>query len=422
MLIPLIVSALLMGQTFMDPESEQMDPETAQKEHFPRFTFGQGGTLSIRAYGALKGYTFPQTDKDSQERGWHSNAAFSIGKVSFRYKLGEDFTARMDAELGTDRLEPQELWFQYRALPSLFLRAGRFKSPFGLAQVEGYLERPFPDAPLISGNAKDFYDTGFMFIFRSSLATLYGAAVTGSRDVAPSSNEEPDAVGRLLVHPFKKGSTGTLGSLLRDFHVGVSGSTGRGPSRNGFRGRTPGDFTYTPPATIRGDHRRFGVEAQWKTPWFYVRGEYQHDEMARQGLASFDYEPYVVKGWYVETGIPVPGLSRRKNGLRGLEFMGRFEQISHGDGEKSTDISGIQTDIAPLTEIDVTALTLGLAWHVSANIRLYFMWQGMWFSDPRQAPDFVTPDDWTSSTAPVGWKPTTHGPVHHFFLWTTFRI
>jgi Phosphate-selective porin O and P len=419
----LLIFIIPVQSTFANPLEKKLS--SSKMTPYPVLNFGKGGNLAIRGYGALGVWSFPQTDKDSGEKSWHTNMAFSSAKLSLRYTTESKLSARFDAELGSDRLEAQELWFQYDIWSRLSIRGGRLRTPFGLAQTEDFLSRRFPSTPLIAGNSKDFRDIGFMLFSKNQWINVYVALVTGSRDVAPKSNETPDIVGRIQVFPFGHMKTnGSMSTVLKNLHFGGSASWGKGPSRNGFRGRTSGGFTYANPVNIRGEHLRVAAEFGWHNRWFYLRGEYQYDKMNRDGLISaFDYEPYVVKGYYLEAGVHLTGNKNSNKSQGGLELLSRFERIFHGDGQGNITIDGVVYDKAPVDEQQVTSLSLGVNWYISLQLRFTLLWQGIWFSDPRKSPDWVLPDSWSSQdNPPDDWIAKTHGPVHHFMINGQFQF
>lgn len=335
---------------------------------------------------------------------WNVQPFLRSARLSAAVGLPDALSARLTLELGEINSDVQELWAGYSAGEWLTLRAGRLKVPFGMTQQLALAARPLLEAPLVAGNAKDFYDHGLAGHGTWAGGRILYAlgTVSGTRTSSVDVNEQPDLVARVVMCPF-----GDDDAHLGRLTLGGSGSYGRGPLRNGSRVRTPGEHTVAPPPTIRGVQERLGGELSFRQGRVSLNAEYQWLRQHRSGLTSNasteeglhpigDLAPYVVRGWYVEgswllageTGLPIPKY--------GVELAARVERLRFGDGTDRQEVGETAVDHAPLLDSSVTGFTTGLSVYSRTGLRLTVAWQQLRFgradTAPNQSPGASTSD------------------------------
>lgn len=140
--------------------------------------------------------------------------------------LGKDVDFRIMPDFGGGTTTLQDAYGGYTIAPELKLRAGKFKSPFGLERLQSatdirFVERAHPTslAPnrdvgiQVHGDIRDS-------VLQYALGIFNGVPDGGSGDV--DNNDGKDLIGRLFTEPFK----GRDISPLTGLGLGIAGSYG----------------------------------------------------------------------------------------------------------------------------------------------------------------------------------------------------
>lgn len=275
--------------------------------------------------------------------------------------------------------------------PELRLRAGQFKVPFLYEEI------------VISDNLLDFVERSVadnLFPGRDFGAMLHGSLnggvvgyavgiFNGSGQNKAETNDSKDFAGRLVVEPFKQIDVAWLKSL----HLGGDVTWGNeGDRKNGsLQGKTDGQFAFFRSIDTRGNRLRYSGEAAYYYGPFTIYGEYvQSREQRKAGgvIGPFDKPDLIGRGWYVtttymltgETKIPgQPVIPTRwalpvgpEKGWGAWELAARFAQLDL----RAQDITGNR----------VNALTLGVNWHLTPNVKWLANFVENWFSNERGTP------------------------------------
>ncbi len=210
-------------------------------------------------------------------------------------------------------------WVQYQQFPELEVRLGHYKTPFEID--DGLVTESFAD-------------------------TIERAMVVGSgTTVAPSFRPGVEVFGNLLggvlgywlsAQNQADSSTVTTGDPLvcarlesgieSTLRVGVAGLFTRlgGPVQNSFAGKTPGQFQWFTPVSVRGWEQAYEVDVSLhRGPfWAIAEGIWAQQERRRVLADGTDGTPLVTEGGYVTFGWKFFGPVRDAAGLQGTPFAG----------------------------------------------------------------------------------------------------
>jgi len=274
-----------------------------------------------------------------------------------------------------------DAYLNFRYIPELQLRAGKFKEPVGLEQLQSdsqmfFLERGAPS------NLTPARDMGIMLHGEVLGGVVnYAAGIfNGVGDSRNSANldfdDEKDFAGRLFFHPFLK----TEIEPLRGFGFGVGGSYGNQDGVSGL-GQFVTEaaqqfFIYANNVTADGRHWRITPQGYWYYGSFGLLGEYVLSDqvIGRFGSpakADLQNRAWQIAGSYVLTGedtsyrgvIPKKPFSLSDNQWGALEFVARYSHLS-------IDEEVFPTFADPATQAHgANAYTFGLNWYANRNIR-----------------------------------------------------
>ena len=283
-----------------------------------------------------------------------------------------------------------DAYINYKYSQALQLQAGKFKTPFGLEQLQSDKDVLFNERSLVTDLVPN-RDLGIMLQGNLWDGTLnYAAAIlNGVADGRNSSNvdieDDKAFAGRIFAHPFKRTSI----DLLKGFGIGLAGTyeslqgTNVAALANGYA--TVGQqtfFAYNPTnrsVVASGDHWRISPQAYWYYGPFSLMGEYAISE---QGVAlggrgdpvstDLQHHGWQVSGGWVLTGEPASftGVVPRRNfnpraGAWGaLQLVARYSELK------------IDDDAFPLYANPATSASsasewsVGLNWYLNRNVRV----------------------------------------------------
>jgi phosphate-selective porin OprO/OprP len=227
-----------------------------------------------------------------------------------------------------------DAFIDVRPAPWFRLRAGKLIAPVGLERNQQDSELALVERSL-TANLSQVRDIGVVAYLDpwAGLVHLEVGVVNGGPDNANldnDTNEGKDAVGRLLVQPFKLPALGHLGALA----VGISGSTGvhRGSPSAANSGLgtfvTPGQNTYfsylasaTDPTAVAyadGLHRRLDPQAFYYVGPFGILAEYalSQQRVTRNGTSA----RLTHRAWHSTASFVIGG----KPSLNGVSVTDRF--------------------------------------------------------------------------------------------------
>ncbi|MBI2903319.1 MAG: hypothetical protein HYY12_07010 [Candidatus Methylomirabilis oxyfera] len=307
-----------------------------------------------------------------------------IGLLGTFYKYIDLF---VEADFGQGAAVLTDGYLEFRYWPELRLRAGQFKVPFSYEELFSdntidFVERSVAD------NLTPSRDLGAMLHGSLFGGVVYyaGGIFNGSGQNTADTNDSKDLAGRLVVLPLKLAGLSELGTL----HLGADVAWGDEDRGQSLRGRTDGQFVYFNRINTRGDRVRYSGEVAYYTGPFTLYGEYIESQEERKGLGAGgrDLPDLFGRGWYVtttylltgETKVPgQPVIPARwavpvgpERGWGAWELAARFAQLDF----RARDITGNR----------VNALTLGVNWYLTPNVKWLFNFVENWFSDENRSP------------------------------------
>lgn len=282
-----------------------------------------------------------------------------------------------------------DAYVNFRYNSALQLRAGKFKSPVGLEQLQSSSKLFFMERGL-STSLTPGRDVGLMLhgeVFDGVVDYALGV-FNGGADNRNSANldmdDEKDVVARLFFHPFQK----TDLEYLQGLGIGAAGSYGNHDGVAGVNsysteaGQTY--FRYNPAgASVEADGTawRFTPQAYYYFRSFGLLGEYViSDQEVRatptfvgglSGTESLRHEAWQIVGGYVLTGEdasyngvnPKKPFSLTENQWGAWEIVARYSNLNIDD-------DAFPTFANPETSAtEATAYGFGLNWYANRNVR-----------------------------------------------------
>ncbi len=274
--------------------------------------------------------------------------------------------------------------------PELRLRAGQFKVPFSYEELFSDNNIDFVERS-VADNLVPSRDVGAMLhgsLF-GGVVSYAGGIFNGAGQSKGETNDSKDFAARLVVAPFKQ----TDVAWLKNFQVGGDVTIGDEDSGQSLQGKTDGQFVFFNRINTRGDRLRYSGEAAYYVGPFTLYGEYIQTEEERKGLgtAGRDLPDLVGRGWYVTTTYvltgetKVPGQTVIPNrwaspvgperGWGAWEVAARFAQLDFRAQDNPNNSNN-----------QVSALTLGVNWYLTPNVKWLFNFAQNWFSNDRRTP------------------------------------
>ncbi|MBK8576288.1 MAG: porin [Elusimicrobia bacterium] len=295
-------------------------------------------------------------------------------------------TARFQPNFGGSTYTLDDAYLDYKAAPGLIFRAGRYKPPVGLENLQSSVRTTFVERSLAT-NLVPVYDVGAQlggglidgrvnYAFSLSNGAPDGETVTGD------SADGKEVSGRLFFQPWK-GSK----SLLSDLGVGVSGTSGSESGATTTNKKLPAGFkteglntffTYKY-AVAQGKHQRVSPQLYWYGSNMGVLGEYvvsyQHvRSTTTSNLVSLANQAWQVAASFVLTGEtpgykglkPAKDFSPSKGQWGAVELAGRVSRFTVD--EDAFDSTNILSD-PNVSAREARALTGGVNWYPNAFVK-----------------------------------------------------
>ena len=306
----------------------------------------------------------------------------------------KDFDFLFVSDFGGSAVQILDANLNYRYAPWLQLRAGKFKTPVGLEQLQGDPYTLFNERSLVTDLVPN-RDVGFQLWGDIADATLsYAAGVfNGVGDARSSGNidfeDHREFAGRLFVQPFKK----TKIAALQGLGFGVGGSYGKSATATGLPGTTGGTlpgfatdgqqqfFAYNPTngaVVADGTHWRVSPQVYYHYGPFGLMGEYAISDQrvsrtaAPLTSANLRNTAWEVTGSWVLTGedASFSGVTPRQNFDLRAGHWGAFEVLGR---YASLDIDNAAFPLYANTATSASAAhswSAGLNWYLNRNVRV----------------------------------------------------
>ena len=335
----------------------------------------EGGARSLPAAGSTIG-----TDLTN-------NFLVRRGRVGLSGTFYKYFDFFVEADFGQGAAVLTDGYLDIHFWPELRLRAGQFKVPFSYEELFSDNHIDFVERS-VADNLVPSRDLGAMLhgsLF-GGIVSYAGGIFNGSGQNVADTNDSKDLAARLVVTPFKQSDLG----WLKNFQFGGDITWGDEDSGQSLRGRTDGQFVFFNRINTRGDRLRYSGEASYYTGPFTLYGEYIQTQEERKGLGTGgrDLPDLDGRGWYLtatylltgETKVPgQPVIPTRwaspvgpQRGWGAWELAARFAQLDF----RAKDITANR----------VNALTLGVNWYLTPNVKWLFNFVQNWFSDEKRTP------------------------------------
>ena len=298
--------------------------------------------------------------------------------------LFRDFDFLFVPDFGGSTAQIFDASMNYRYEPWLQLKAGKFKTPIGLEQLQADVNLTFNERSLVTDLVPN-RDVGFQLWgdVAGGLLSYAAGVFNGVGDARNSSNvdfEDHRAfAGRLFAQPFKNSDT----AALKGFGLGLAGSFGNTssnatglPNNNGFG--TEGQqafFAYTNGVVANGDHWRLSPQGYYYYGPFGLLGEYAiSNQRVSRGptFAHLEHTAWQVTASYMLTGedatygsvAPKRPFDLSGGGWGAWQLVGRYGELDVDDktfpafANPAASASGAQ------------AWSVGLNWYLNKNLRV----------------------------------------------------
>lgn len=372
------------------------DAAVAAAKTAPKLSVGAGG-LSVSSADSnfvfsLKGLLQVDNRTFFNESQIKGNDSFLLRRARpiFQGTVYRDFDFVFVPDFGGSSVQIFDAYVNYRYAPWLQLRAGKFKVPVGLEQLQSDPVTAFNERSLVTDLVPN-RDIGFQLggdINGGVLSYAVGVfnGVGDSRNTANSDFEDHrEFAGRVFVQPFKN----TDIAALQNLGFGIAGTWGNvssnSTSLSGTTGGTlPGYttdgqqqfFSYTN-AAVAGDgtHWRLSPQAYYYYGPLSLLGEYViSDQQVRKGAIKADLQN---KAWQVTAGWVLTGESAAftgvtprhpfdlKNGGWGaFQVVGRYAELE-------IDKATFPVFANPAASASAAhAWSAGLNWYLNKNLRV----------------------------------------------------
>ena len=358
----------------------------------PRIIIGNSG-LNISSGDtnfafALHGLLQADSRSFFKDGGINGNDSFLLRRARpiFQGTVYRDFDFLFVPDFGGSTVQIFDAYLNYRYQPWLQLRAGKFKPPVGLEQLQSdqvnlFNERSLATA-LTPGRDIGFQLWGDVADGRLSYAVgIFNGVADGRNSGNADFEDHHEFVGRLFAQPFKKTSV----AWLQGLGLGVSGSWGNISSNstglaNGFL--TDGQqqfFAYTNNVVALGNHWRLSPQAYYYYGPFGLLGEYViSDQRAQRNVGAKVFTADLQNtAWQISAGWVLTGEAATYTGVTpkhpfdlssgqwgALQLVGRFAEL---DVDKATFPTFANPGVSASS---AQSWAVGLNWYLNKNIRL----------------------------------------------------
>jgi phosphate-selective porin OprO/OprP len=349
-----------------------------------RFEFKLGGRFHIDAQ-ALEGCAVDGVDCPGGTT--LGGMYLRRGYISTTGKLyGWKFKSEFDPAASSSAQSTwREAWVSTEAMGGEIM-IGQFKPFRSMEELTSsneilMMERPYSSASSLYGGGGRQFQLGVGYKMPFSMG-LWGVSVYNLKAIGGATNEGMGMSTRLTFLPVE--AEGSLVHAGLVYGVDNFNRTGAGVFPTGFgsggpgaatlAGRSSGTQTTSLTSVSLGttgpgeSQTTFSVELAATFGPGFVQAEFANSTLGQVAGSDMDVTSYYIQGSYFITGETKPYKKDRgtfgtpkPNGEGGAwEITGRYDLIENGD----LDLAG------PLSEPEVTQLTLGVNWYLNPNLRL----------------------------------------------------
>jgi len=282
----------------------------------------------------------------------------------------------------------QDAWIDWRHFPDFTIKAGKFKPPFDLENLQDTRYTDFVELGL-AGNLSPQRDVGaqvggnLYYDWITYAAGLFDGAADkengyGGYNSGGDTNSR-DGVGRLFITPFKHSNI----EALQGFGIGYAVTYGKEKGTDLPTYVSPGQapvFAYNSGVSAAGPQLRTEPQAYYYYKSFGILGERVDDYESLQykaGSTTYrdrpDNKAFNIEANYVLTGedasyngvVPRHDLNLSTGDWGAFELVGRYGELKVDKSIFSENFSNLNTSI--LSETDWAT---GLNWYLNRNVKL----------------------------------------------------
>ena len=384
---------ILERQRELDQEAAATAAKTA-----PKISVGANGLAVSSAdtnfVFSLKGIVQMDSRTFFDDTALKSNDGFLLRRARpiFQGTLYRDFEFRIMPDFGGSSVQLYDAYGNYRFAPWIQLRAGKFKTPEGLEQLQEDIYTSFNERSLVTDLVPN-RDVGIQLwgVIHDGWLTYAAGVFNGVGDARNSNNSASENnvefAGRLFLEPFKDSDI----VALQNLGVGVAGTTEHDsgvvnalPSTTG--GTLPGYatdgqqqfFAYNPASGVvyaDGEHWRLSPQGYYYNGPFGLLGEYA---ISDQGVSNGGNKAHLKNtAWEISAGWVLTGEDAT---FKGVAPAHPFAPHSGGWGawqlvaryaELDIDHDAFPLFSNPATSASAAqAWAVGLNWYLNKNVRL----------------------------------------------------
>jgi phosphate-selective porin OprO and OprP len=363
----------------------------------PKLTVGAGGFSAMSADSnyvfSLKGVVQVDSRTFFNNGDIKNNDGFLLRRARpiFQGTVDRDFDFRIMPDFGGSSVQLYDAYGNYRYHPWAQLRAGKFKTPEGLEQLQEDIYTSFNERSLVTDLVPN-RDVGIQLWgdIRGGVLSYAAGIFNGVGDAQNSGNAAVENgvefAGRLFVQPFKS----TDLTALQGLGFGVAGTSQNGtsnskdlPSTTG--GSLPGYategqqqfFAYTNTTAASGEHWRLSPQGYYYYGPLSLMGEYAISDQGVRNTstgaqADLQNTAWQISGGWVLTGenasfagvTPLHPFDPHNGQWGALQLAGRYSELNIDDdafpvfANPNSSASGAR------------AWSAGVNWFLNKNLRV----------------------------------------------------
>jgi phosphate-selective porin OprO/OprP len=367
----------------------------ARAKTAPRITAGPNGfsfasadtnfVLSLKGVLQLDSRTF------FKDGGIEGNDGFILRRARpiLQGTVFRDFEFLFVPDFGGSTVQIQDAYVGYRFRPELQLRAGKFKSPVGLENLQSDPATSFNERSLATDLVPN-RDLGVQLHgdFAGGVVSYAAGIFNGAPDYSGTSanadfDDNKAFAGRLFLQPFRNAADGALQGL--GFGVGGSYEGDRAWTNTTSTGLTPGYltdgqqrfFNYAGGVVGNGPHWRVSPQGYYYCGPASLLAEYVISDQQVRNVNTGRSADLRNRAWEVAGGVVLTGEDARYSGIApqasfdpldghwgAVQLVGRYAELA-------VDEAAFPAFANPSTSASAArAWAVGLNWYLNRNVRI----------------------------------------------------
>ena len=328
---------------------------------------------------------------DSANKNVNDGFILRRARPIFQGTLYRDFDFKFTPDFGGSSVQIFDAYGNYRNEPWLQVRAGKFKTPEGLEQLQEDVNILFNERSLVTDLVPN-RDVGLQFWGDINGGVLSYAAgmFNGVGDAQNSANaandNEVEFAGRLFAQPFKNSDI----TALQGLGFGIAGTSENGTSGTKDLPATTGGtqagyategqqqfFAYATNVVANGEHWRLSPQSYYYYGPFSLMGEYAISDQGVRNTttkaeADLHNTAWEISGGWILTGekasfygvTPLHPFSPHNGDWGAFQVVARYSELDIDDAAfKGFANSAVSASAAQ-------GWSAGLNWYLNKNIRL----------------------------------------------------